>query len=331
MKKCIIISNYIVNQYRESILKQKISFFNSLGIDVFLVSSTHIKKYEGVDHYLTLTVKNCYDKYLSTNLHLYVTTNDNKNFWYKFPNSNSQHNFETYFLKMFQITINQCHLLGYDFIFFMEFDMLFHENTFLNNIYNNIDYTKYYFYKVFDRPDDTSYHSIFFYGNTKDLTQLFSTKNLNLLSNLSKNENVWSVEHAVWLMLNRNEFDMDKSNLVLRTYLENDFYTPNLFSSNNIVDVFYDFSNKKHYFLHSKNFHDSNKSQIGAEVFLDNTLVYSNSFKSDGAYSYFELQNNRNYTIKNYDGDICEERLYNVKQIYTDPDVPATKYYCTNN
>ena len=48
MKKCIIISNYIVNQYRESILKQKISFFNSLGIDVFLVSSTHIKKYEGV-------------------------------------------------------------------------------------------------------------------------------------------------------------------------------------------------------------------------------------------------------------------------------------------
>jgi hypothetical protein len=68
MKKCVIISNYVVNQYRESVLKDKIKFFKSLDIDVFLVSSDHIKKYDGVDHYLTLNTKWCEDKYLSENL-----------------------------------------------------------------------------------------------------------------------------------------------------------------------------------------------------------------------------------------------------------------------
>ena len=146
MKKCVIISNYVVNEYRESILKEKIELFKSLDIDVLLVSSDHIKKYDNVDHYITLNTRHCTDKYLSNNLHLYITAN-NKNFWYRFPNSDLHYKYslETYFLKMFQVTINHCKLVGYDFVFFMEFDIV----TYRNVIFLKQKYSKYIYDKIF--------------------------------------------------------------------------------------------------------------------------------------------------------------------------------------
>jgi hypothetical protein len=332
MKRCVIISNYVVNQYRESVLKEKIKLFKSLDIDVFLVSSDHIKKYDGVDHYLTLNTKWCEDKYISENLHLYISANS-KNFWYKFPNKSNlhyQYSLETYFIKMFQTTIHHCDLLEYEFVFFMEFDILFHDTTLIENVCKNVDTSKYYFYKVVDKVDNNSYHSLFFYGNVKCLKNIFSDKNLKKISELSKQQNIWSVENSLWIMINNPMFETDTTNFVQNSCLDDVSYV-NLFTSNNIVDIFYDYSLKKYYFLHSKNWNDHNQNKIGAELYLDNVLIYKDVFTTDGKYNWFELENNRHYIIKKYDGEVCEEKLYTVKQIYTDPDTPSTIYFCTNN
>lgn len=328
MKKCVIISNYVVNKYRESILKEKIEFFKSLEIDVLLVSSDHIKKYDNVDHYITLNTKNCVDKYLSNNLHLYTCIND-KTFWYRFPNSDLHYKYslETYFLKMFEVTINHCNLVGYDFVIFMEFDIVFHDNKFIEDVCKNADYTKYYFYKVANKADNNSYHSLFFYGNVSELINIFNDKNYKILSVLSKNENVWSVENAIWMLINRSEFNSSKTNFMENLYLDQLSYV-NLFTSNNIVDVFYQHSNKKYYFLHSKNWNDNNQNSIGAELYKDGELLYSNVLKIDSSYYWCELENNKNYTIKKYDGDICEEKLYTIKKTFTDSNKQTTAYFC---
>ena len=43
MKKCVIISCFVNNQYRKELLQSQIKFFNKLNIDVILVSSNHIE------------------------------------------------------------------------------------------------------------------------------------------------------------------------------------------------------------------------------------------------------------------------------------------------
>lgn len=280
MKKCAIISSFITNKKREKILEDKISYFISRGIDVLLVSSDYIKKYDGVNSYMVLNVRNCEDFYLSNILHLYVNF-DNKKYWYKLPEKKGEKfSHCVYFLKMFQTTISHCLKIGYDFIFFMEFDIMFKHEVFDKNILHNLDCSKYYFYKWADVPEDTSYHSIFFYGNTLELNNLFSDYNLKQLSDFVKTNNVWSVEHSLWTLLNNRDsiFKVDKTNLIINKSLNRDLYIHNLFSSNDIVEIFFDYNNKKYFFLASKeNFaaNDENKSEIGYELYLDNNLVSS--------------------------------------------------------
>jgi hypothetical protein len=131
-------------------------------------------------------------------------------------------------------------------------------------------------------------------------------------------------------MTNDPLFETDTTNLVQNSSLDDASYV-NLFTSNNIVEIFYDYSLKKYYFFHSKNWKDHNQNKIGAELYLDDSLIYKEVFTTDGRYNWFELENNRNYIIKKYDGEVCEEKLYTVKQIYTDPDKPSTIYFCTND
>jgi hypothetical protein len=138
------------------------------------------------------------------------------------------------------------------------------------------------------------------------------------------------VENSLWMLINRREFETDKSNLIQKSRLDDRSYI-NLFTSNNVVDIFYEFSTGKYYFLHSKNWRDHDQNKIGAELYKEGELMYSDVFNTDGTYYLCELETDKNYIIKKYDGEVCEEKLYTVKQIYTDPDKPSTIYFCTND
>jgi len=69
MKKCVIISCFVNNQYRKELLQSQIKFFNKLNIDVILVSSNHIEKMDNVKNYITINHVSD-KKYLTDKLNL---------------------------------------------------------------------------------------------------------------------------------------------------------------------------------------------------------------------------------------------------------------------
>ena len=97
------------------------------------------------------------------------------------------------------------------------------------------------------------------------------------------------------------------------------------------LDIFFDFNLKKYFFLASKeNFaaNEENQSEIGYELFLDNTLISSKVLRFRGETIAIELESNKNYVLKKYDGDICSDNLSNVKNFNTDPENVCTTLHC---
>ena len=311
IKKCAIISCFANNQYRKDLLKNQIKFFNALNIDVILASSDHIDKMDGVKNYITCA--NVTNKiYLTEDIFSFILI-DRIKYYKGIKKSNIE--YKNYFFKMYQTVVNYSKNLGYDFCYFIEQDSIINDEHISTAFSKDLDYSKIYFY---DLQHKSEYQTIFFYGNTVVLSELFCDNNLYKLENLSKKSNVITYENATFTMANWN-----KENVIVLPNTERDiFFRRNMFSSRNVADIFYDGERKEYWFLQYKG--DTCENEFACELFLDDVLIYSNHFKHTGYWSLRKLENNKNYKIKYYDAAISDLTLSKTLNIYTDTNMVTT-------
>jgi hypothetical protein len=216
---------------------------------------------------------------------------------------------------MYQTVVNYSKNLGYDFCYFIEQDSIINDQHISTAFSKDLDYSKIYFY---DLQHKSEYQTIFFYGNTAALSELFCDANLDKIENLSKKSGVITYENATFTMANWN-----KENVIVLPNTEQDiFFQRNMFSSRNVADIFYDNERKEYWFLHYKG--DSCKNEFACELFLDDVLIYSNHFSTSRYWALRKLENNRNYKIKYYDAAISDLTLSKTSNIYTDTNMITT-------
>ena len=311
MKKCVIISCFVNNQYRKELLKNQIKFFNDLKIDVILTSSDHIEKMDGVKNYITCT--NVVDKkYISETMHPVVFINGME---YHSNTEGSNIKYKNYFLKMYHTVVNYSKNLGYDFCYFKEQDCIINNQHIPTAFSEDLDYSKIYFY---DLQHESEYQTTFFYGNATALSELFCETNLDKMENLSKKSDVLTYENATFIMANWN-----KENVIVLQNSESDvFFRKNMFSSSNVANVYYNQETKEYWFLQYKG--DSCENEFACELFLEDVLIHSGHETRIGYWSLYKLENNRNYKIKYYDAAISDLTLSKTLNIYTDTNTVAT-------
>jgi len=310
MKKCVIIACYANNRFRRELLQNQIKFFNNLNIDVTLVSSDHMEKMDGVKNYITINHVS-EKKYLSE-IFPYCGINGIK---YYSGTAYSNISASSFFVKLFQASFNYCKNLGYDFCYVLDFDNIIKESHVDIAFSENLDYSKIYFY---DLQKSNEYQGAFFYGNLNVLVDIFSEKNLNYIEKLAIEKKVITNEQVLFeISQYYNEFI-----IVLKHKYFEIFSTRNMFSSRNVAKIFYDRERKEYWFLQYKG--DTCENEFACELFLEDTLIYSNHFKHTGYWSLRKLENNKNYKIKYYDAAISDLTLSKTSNIYTDTNMVTT-------
>lgn len=304
MKKCVIISNFVNNDFRKSLLKEKIKLFNEHEIDVILASSDPMQVYDGVKNYITINhVRNA--TYITEGIYPVVTI-DNVDFFRTLFNNKIC--YLNYFINLFKISFNYAKNLGYDFCYFIEFDVLINKNHH-NFIFNEIDTTKVYFYTL---GNENTYQTCFFYGSLEILTSHLTDDKLNYFELFSKKDRTDSNEHLIYLLLHKHK------DVVSLNFDENYIFEKrNMFSSNNQAEVYYNPKNKNYLFLAHKGDYCDNIFSV--ELFEENNLIYHGTFSVYLSFYLYTLKNNTNYTIKYYDDIISESTIYKTSNIYTDP------------
>lgn len=313
MKRCVIISNYANNAYRKSLLKDKIELFNSQNIDVILVSSDYMERFDGVKNYITINHV-CDSHYLTEGLYPYFTIDGKISFVRNLNNRKVL--YSNYFVKLYQSSLNYCKNLGYEFCYFIDLDVLLNKNHY-NFIFNQLDYTKVYFYTL---GIERSYQVTFFYDNLDVLTSFFIPDKLNFIEFYAKKERLESNETLVYLLANKH-----KDVVELKNEENSVFENRNLFSVNNQAEVYYDSSRNEYIFLTAKG--DYCKNTYGVELYEEDSLIFSNVFSQYGIFHLQSLKHNTNYTIKYYDSHISVDTLSKVTKVFTD----STKCTTPNN
>jgi hypothetical protein len=311
MKKCVIIACYVNNQFRKELLQNQIKFFNELNIDVVLVSSNHIEKMNGVKNYITINHVSD-KKYLTAGFFPYSNIEGVK---YYSGDAYSNISASNFFVKLFQVSFNYCKNLGYDFCYVLDFDNIINKNHVDIAFSNDIDYSRIYFY---DLQKSNEYQGAFFYGNLNVLVDVFSENNLNKMENLATEAIIITNEQVLFEM----SAEYKEVTVVLKHKDFEIFSTRNMFSSRNVANVFYDGERKEYWFLQYKG--DTCENEFACELFLEDTLIYSNHFKHTGYWSLRKLENNKNYKIKYYDAAISDLTLSKISNIYTDTNTIAT-------
>lgn len=316
MKRCAIISCYIVNEYRKNLVQNLIDRFNDSGIDVILASSDHIQKMRGVKNYITCrsiinqgVLSSTINAYYSTGNMIFYIPSDGDNFY------------STYFFRMYRIACSYAKDLGYDYLYFIEQDFAINERHASDIFGDGIDLEKFYAYQP---SKDHEYLTAFFHGNLNVLCDLFSNSNIAKLNQMSKDECVLHVE-AAFTKISKDHTKLSLYNMPLR----NIFSKNNLFSFANQANIFFDSKNKRYIFLQIKG-STSLDSIFSAELLLDNEVVYSNTYTiytAINTWNIVYLEPNRNYTVKCYDAHISPETLSKTTKLYTDINNVTTKNY----
>ena len=304
MKQCVVIANYVKNNYRKKLLLSHIDLFRSKGIDVILVAAEHIERYDGVSNYIT-AANVCSRAFVSRDIYSHTIAGNKKFFRI---NPYEKIDYYTYSVKMYQTVFNYCKNLGYEFAYFMEFDIIFKQEYINNLIDGKKDFSKIFFYPLYS--DSNAFNTTFFFGNIKRLSDGFSDSRLDYLESLQKNKTIWGYEYAVFEL-----FNDDKNVVRVAGNLEDMFEEFNLFSSANSADIYYDTDEKRYIFLFSKG--DSLKNEFSCELLLDNDIIFSKTSSHSGYFMWFYLEFDRNYTIRYYDKNISESTLSRVKTVNT--------------
>ena len=317
MKQCIIISNYIINEYRKELVLDKIKLFKSYGLDIILVSGEHIQKLHDVENYIT--VKNLsLANYKTSGIYSHFIIGNLK--FVKIEGKSINHN--NFYIKMYQIVVNYAKNLGYDFCYFIDQDTILKE-SFCNFIFDeNINKSLVYFFEYTIPEVKSAVELTFFCGNTSKLSNLFSENNLSWLENFAKQNTVYVLENSVYFLIDKFKNDCIK---ILNYKNEEIFLKHNLISSANNADVFYNYKHNKYVFLHSNGNPCSN--HFGAELYLNDTLIYSNTFDKIGHFYFKYLENDENYKIKSYENFILEKSLVDIKNIFTNSKEITTQNY----
>ena len=312
MKKCVIISCFVNNQYRKELLKNQIKFFNKLNIDVILVSSNHIDKMDGVKNYITINHVSD-KKYLTEGMFPYFNTGGVSYFTNTTYSNIAASNF---FIKLFQTSFNYCKNLGYDFCYVLDFDTIIKETHIDTAFGNDLDYSKVYFY---DLQKSNEYQGAFQYGNLNILVDMFSENNLSKIEKLATESTIFTNEQVLFELA----AEYKESVIVLKHTDFEIFSRRNMFSSRNTANVYYNQETKEYWFLQYKG--DSCENEFACELFLEDVLIHSNHETRIGNWSLIKLENNRNYKIKYYDAAISDLTLSKTINIYTDTNTVTTK------
>lgn len=309
MKKCVIISNYVNNEYRKSLLKEKIELFNSHNIDVILASSDPMDRYEGVKNYITNNHV-CESHYLTQGYYPYFCAN---NMRFLRNLNNNKVLYSNYYITLYKIITHYCKNLGYDFLYFIDLDVLINKDHY-NFIFNEIDTSKSYFYTL---GSNNSFQVTFFYGNIDILKSLFTDEKLNYIEWLAKRETKISNEEIVYILANQH-----KDIIAINLPEDDIFERRNLFSSSNQSEIYFDSTHNRYIFLFAKG--DYCKNTFSTELFEENTLIYSGTLTNYCEFHIVYLKDNTNYTIKYYDNMISESTLSKVKHVFTESGKSAT-------
>ena len=311
MKKCVIISCFVNNQYRKELLQNQIKFFNKLNIDVILVSSNHIEKMDNVKNYITINHVSD-KKYLTDGIFPYCDTGGVAYFTNTTYSNIAASNF---FVKLFQTSFNYCKNLGYDFCYVLDFD------TIINSIHvetafgDELDCSKIYFY---DLQKSNEYQCVFFYGNLNVLVDMFLENNLNKIEKLATEMVIMTNEQVLFELA--AEY---KENMIVLKHTEFEIFSRrNMFSSSNVANFYYNKESKEYWFLQYKG--DSCENEFACELFLEDVLIHSRHFKHISYWSLIKLENNKNYKIKYYDAAISDLTLSKTLNIYTDTNTVTT-------
>ena len=316
MKRCAIISCYLVNEYRKTLVQNLIDTFNKYDIDVILASSDHIPAMNNVKNYITC--KNVREEnILSPNLLPYFA-----NQLGVFYRTNTSGIYTNYFFRMYQITMQYARSIGYDYAYFIDQDMILREDYADVVLQKDIDIYK---VNVYQFTEETNYQVTFFHGNVDVLYELFSEQNINKLVELAKTSLITNVENCFAIV------SKDHPQIVVNKKQPPEiFKKTNLFSSSNVADIYYDKTDHKYIFLHAKG-DNSPDSIFSAELLLNDTVVYSKTLYQVGSWCGFEVAPNTTYVIKYYDADISPDTLYKTTKIYTDMANPITTHYIEKN
>ena len=312
MKRCVVISCYVVNAYRKSLVQGLIDTFNKANIDVILASSDHIPNFSGVKNYITCkNIRN--ENVLSDGLKAYFSAAGMT--FYRVSDSNI---YTGYFFRLYQIVTAYAKNLGYEYMYFIDQDMVLREDYAEKVLSNDIDITKVHAYQLSEIED---YQVTFFHGNINILSGFFSDDSINHISTLSKTRYIANIETAFAIIAK------DHPNLVLHKKEAKEIFSKiNLFSSSNLADVYFDSKNKRYLFLHAKG-DISPDSVFSTELILDGKVVYSNTHSHVGAWNLMQLEPFKQYAIRYYDAHISPDTLYKTTSIYTDINKPTTSYY----
>jgi hypothetical protein len=317
MKRCAIISCYIVNEYRKTLVQNLIDTFKKYDIDVILASSDHIPAMKNVKNYITC--KNVREEsILSPNLRSFFM-----NHLGTFYKSSASNIYSNYFFRMYQMTSQYARSIGYDYMYFIDQDMILRQDFADTILQKEIDICKVNVYQLSETVED--YQVTFFHGNINVLCDIFGEDNIKKLAALAKTRYISNVETCFCIVA--------KNHPQLIVHIKNAhdiFEKANTISSSNVADVYFDKTNNKYIFLHAKG--DCGPDSIfSAELLLDDKIIYSDTFSFPGIWRALELQPNTNYVIKYYDAYISPDTLYKTTKIYTDMANPTTAHYIEKN
>jgi hypothetical protein len=300
------------------LVQSHIDTFNKAGVDVILVSSDHIPKLNGVKNYITC--KNVCDiSYLSEG-QSYIKIGEEVTFWRNSKTAQAKL-YSSYFIKLYQIVTAYASNIGYDYMYFIDQDMVMSQSTINDAFSTNLDTSKVHLYTWDFRTDiekSSEYQVTFFHGNLKSLKSYFTDEKLNSLAIESREKYIMCVENAFYFLAQN---DSNISFYIKNPYDMFDKY--NMFSSNNVADVYFDPNANSHTFLHHKGDLGLH-STFSAELYKENELIYSNTLRHAYNWSTINLLPNTKYTIKYYDNEICADTLSKTTEL-------NTSMHCTDN
>lgn len=317
MKKCAVISLHANNEFKKKLIRGLISTFKSKNIDVILISSDHIEAFEGVSNYIT--AKNVSEsRYLAQEMTAQFMAGP---YLFERYEKSGHLNYATYFIKLYQTAIHYSMNLGYDFMYYIEYDCIINEKHHDVCFSDKLDANDAYFYNWIT---SNACSMLFFYGGTHALANVFSDQNLKKLETYCIYNLVLSIESSAYHLLN---FSRNISyNIIVNQFEYKDvFHKANLVSDANVAEVYFNEQQKAYYFLMAKG--DIFDSTFSAQVYMNNNLIFNKTISQYLNWHSFKMENDTNYSVLYYNGEnIDNDHLSRTTNIYTD-----TNNIVTNN
>jgi hypothetical protein len=314
MKKCVIIGHVDKSKYRIDQLDRLIDYFNSRNVDVILTSSEHISERKGVKNYIT--TKNVTEKFYTSELYQTTWVGEIKRaFMQRDTYNNNYINPRNFFIKRFNITSQYAYLLDYDYVYLMESDVEIRKDYFDEITKEDYDYEN---MKLYSFGYEIHFSASLLHGPTSLVKELFSDKMLQHLEKIvSDGVTVCGIEHAISNIKDGLESQISDRIDVITDPVSMFFEKFNTASSSNIADIFFDKTQEKFFFLMMKG--DRIDNTFSCELFSDDTIIHSQTIEQMGIWFSWQLETNRSYKIKYYEGQIDEYYLSYTKEIFTDP------------